>query len=99
MTVVQIRFLVRTQTLRPNLPNFIPFLLKELIQKCWDNEPIIRPDFKNILEELLFFQNNPKKLEIQNYSNHYEESNKKFMVNKKINQVENEKQLKIYESI
>jgi len=62
MSVVQIRFLVRTQSLRPEVPNFIPIGLKNLIQLCWDSDPEIRPSFVQTLTALVGFQEEPKTL-------------------------------------
>lgn len=52
MTVLQIRFMVRTQSLRPNLPNFFPLDLKKLIEQCWSVNPEERPSFQVILKVL-----------------------------------------------
>jgi hypothetical protein len=52
MTVLQIRFMVRTQSLRPHMPNFFPLDLKKLIEQCWSVSPEERPSFQKILKAL-----------------------------------------------
>lgn len=37
---------------RPDLPNSIPKCYKELITKCWDQDPEKRPTFAQIVESL-----------------------------------------------
>lgn len=60
MSVVQIRFMVRTQCLRPDVPNFIPIAMKNLIQLCWDSDPgtsDLRPTLRFCRYSTTFFWN------------------------------------------
>lgn len=54
----QILFQTAKFNLRPTLPNNCPLRLKNLIEKCWSGSPSLRPDGKQLLEELLFLQRN-----------------------------------------
>lgn len=47
------------QKYRPQIPNDVPFVLKELIEKCWNNDPKERPTF----EQIYMFINNTVYLE------------------------------------
>jgi len=62
MTVIQIRVMVKTQSLRPELPTFVPKSMRDLITAAWDEDPEMRPSFKDILTILLAFQESPHSL-------------------------------------
>ena len=62
MTVVQIRVMVKTQSLRPELPTFVPKSMRDLITAAWDEDSEVRPSFKDILNILLAFQESPQSL-------------------------------------
>ena len=38
--------------LRPEIPENCPSQISRLIKKCWDRNPLLRPSFKEILDEL-----------------------------------------------
>jgi hypothetical protein len=57
LTVVQIRFLVRTQDLRPAFKTPLPSELQKLIERCWDYDPGVRPTMSDVLDKLTLFQN------------------------------------------
>ncbi|KAF2290255.1 hypothetical protein P3X46_028052 [Hevea brasiliensis] len=44
--------------LRPEIPKDCPQILNSLMTKCWNNNPIKRPPFCEILSDLLRFSNN-----------------------------------------
>ncbi|KAJ3685762.1 hypothetical protein LUZ61_014926 [Rhynchospora tenuis] len=52
MTPVQAAIGVVQKGLRPTIPNETNSKLAELIEKCWQQEPSLRPDFSQILEAL-----------------------------------------------
>ena len=37
---------------RPEIPSYLPEAYKQLIEDCWEQDPIKRPSFENILERL-----------------------------------------------
>jgi len=41
-----------SQGLRPTIPKHTHAKLSELLQKCWQQDPALRPDFSEILETL-----------------------------------------------
>ena len=41
-----------SQGLRPTIPKHTHTKLSELLQKCWQQDPALRPDFSEILETL-----------------------------------------------
>lgn len=62
LTVIQIRFSVRTQNLRPKISQFVPLSLKKLIEFCWHSKPFQRPSMREILATLVSFQEYPSLL-------------------------------------
>ncbi|PRP76879.1 serine/threonine protein kinase, partial [Planoprotostelium fungivorum] len=76
MSVVQIRFQVRTQHLRPSVEG-IPIPIRELIENCWQTEPNLRPSFDTIVSvltevvqspQLLHTRTNAMKRKTKNYA-------------------------------
>eukprot|EP01117_Protostelium_nocturnum_P016378 TRINITY_DN6479_c0_g1_i1.p1 TRINITY_DN6479_c0_g1~~TRINITY_DN6479_c0_g1_i1.p1 ORF type:complete len:774 (-),score=219.35 TRINITY_DN6479_c0_g1_i1:117-2438(-) len=57
LSVVQIRYMVRTQEMRPQLNSFVPQLMKELIVDCWQTNPDLRPSFADIVTRLTEMSN------------------------------------------
>jgi hypothetical protein len=55
------------ENLRPTVPESCPKLVKDLIKKCWDPNPKLRPDVHLVLKELEAihsdYSNNPPKWE------------------------------------
>ncbi|CAK9883051.1 unnamed protein product [Sphagnum jensenii] len=41
---------------RPQLPTDCPFRLSTLIKQCWDGNPLMRPNFQNICQELRYIK-------------------------------------------
>lgn len=41
-----------SETYRPQMPEWTPFLYKRLTDRCWETEPFKRPTFEQILEKL-----------------------------------------------
>jgi serine/threonine protein kinase len=41
---------------RPQLPTDCPFRLSTLIQQCWDGNPLLRPNFQNVCQELRYIK-------------------------------------------
>lgn len=48
----QIFFHAATKNLRPTIPHNCPSPLKDIVQRCWDSNPEIRPSAIALLEEL-----------------------------------------------
>lgn len=48
----QIFFHAANKNLRPTIPMACPDVLKELIRRCWDGDPSIRPSAKELHQEL-----------------------------------------------
>jgi hypothetical protein len=45
--------------LRPSLPAMWPAECKSLCERCWNNSPDARPEFKDIRDELAAWRNDP----------------------------------------
>jgi hypothetical protein len=41
---------------RPEIPKNCPRRLQELIQKCWAQDPTLRPSFEQIVENNTFYR-------------------------------------------
>lgn len=52
MTPIQAAFAVARQQMRPALPNYTPTKVGELVEHCWNQDPIQRPSFEDIIEVL-----------------------------------------------
>jgi len=52
MPGIQVAVNAAQRNLRPRIPSFCPEHYQQLIRTCWDNDPINRPDFSQILEQL-----------------------------------------------
>ena len=51
----------RDPNYRPSIPDEVPEEMKLLMKKCWDHEPLNRPDFSKIIIELEDIKKNLKK--------------------------------------
>ncbi|KAJ5068734.1 serine/threonine-protein kinase sty46-like isoform x1 [Anaeramoeba ignava] len=49
---IQVAVGVLNEDLRPTLPDNVPKSLSDLIQACWDKNPVSRPSFKQIIQIL-----------------------------------------------
>ncbi|CAM6009420.1 unnamed protein product [Sphagnum balticum] len=50
-------FKARVRTgIRPQLPTDCPFRLSTLIRQCWDGNPLMRPNFQNVCQELRYIK-------------------------------------------
>lgn len=65
---------------RPKLPNFIPEKMKQLIEKCWSQDPKDRPSFEEIFKQLSsdfsYFDEDIDEDEINDYLEILEEARK-----------------------
>src|SRR5690349_11722944 len=43
---------VITEDKRPDIPAFVPPKFAELIQACWNRDPLKRPNLENVIEKL-----------------------------------------------
>ena len=68
LTVIQIRFLVRTQDLRPELRQNLPPALRTLVEQCWDYDPALRPTMRQILDKLTMLSQDKSFLDVETTS-------------------------------
>jgi serine/threonine protein kinase len=54
--VVGVRYRIKVDRLRPQLPETCPTRLASLIQRCWEHNPCERPDFAEICSELRYIK-------------------------------------------
>ena len=53
MTAVQAAFAVVSKGVRPEIPPKCPAILVEIMTRCWDSNPEIRPPFSDVVSMLL----------------------------------------------
>lgn len=61
MTAVQAAFAVVNRGSRPTIPNDCHPVLRELMTRCWDADPNVRPSFSEVVKVLEHAQTNPGK--------------------------------------
>ncbi|KAE9445353.1 hypothetical protein C3L33_22749, partial [Rhododendron williamsianum] len=52
MTAVQAAFAVVNKGVRPNIPNDCLPVLSEIMTRCWDGNPDVRPPFTEVIKML-----------------------------------------------
>jgi hypothetical protein len=52
INAVQVAKMVLIKDIRPEIPSDTPSTFADLMRRCWDRNPNIRPSFKQILYEL-----------------------------------------------
>jgi hypothetical protein len=53
LTYPQIVRMVGIDDARPELPDAMPHLVKELMQDCWSKDPAARPTFRELLQRMM----------------------------------------------